>query len=87
MGLADFRVRSYLAIDRYMLVVLLAWAYVERRYETEHSPKLKTYGDILRQHREEHAVDWLTGALDMMRQTGNLQLVLQRYLRLVPHTA
>ena len=86
LGLADFRVRSYLAIDRYMLVVLLAWTYVERRYETERSPQVKTYGDILRRHREEHAVDWLTGALDMMRQTGNLQLVLQHYLRLEPHT-
>jgi hypothetical protein len=46
LGLADFRVRSYLAIDRYMLVVLLAWTYVERRYETERSPQVKTYGGI-----------------------------------------
>jgi hypothetical protein len=32
-------------------------------------------------------VDWLTGALELMCQTGNLQLVLQHYLRLEPHTA
>jgi hypothetical protein len=43
LGLADFRVRSYQAVDRYMAVVLLAWAYVEQRYETERSAQIKTY--------------------------------------------
>ena len=86
-GLADFRVQSYQAVDKYTVVVLLAWAYVERRYETEHSAQTKTYGDIIRRHREEHAVDWLTGALEMMRETNNVQQVLQHYLRLEPHTA
>jgi hypothetical protein len=87
LGLVDFRVQSYLAVDRYMVVVLLSWAYVEQRYENERSSQIKTYGDIIRRHREEHAVDWLTGALDMMQQTGNAQAVLQCYLRLVPQTA
>ncbi|MDI6770937.1 MAG: hypothetical protein QMD04_14865 [Anaerolineales bacterium] len=86
-GLADFRVQSYEAVDKYMVVVLLAWAYVERRYETERSAQIKTYGDILRRHQDEHAVDWLTGALEMMRETNNVQQVLQHFLRLDPQTA
>ncbi len=82
LGLADFRVRSYAAVDKYMVVVLLSWAYVERRYEQERSAQIKNYGDIVRRHQEEHAVDWLAGALEMLRETGSVQQVLERFLRL-----
>jgi hypothetical protein len=82
LGLSDFRVQSYQATDKYTFVVWLAWAYVEQRYEGERSAQIKTYGDLIRRHREEHAVDWLTGALEMMRETGDIQQVLQRFLRL-----
>jgi len=86
-GLADFRVQSYEAVDKYMVVVLLAWAYVERRYQTERSALIKTYGDIIRRHREEHTLDWLTGALEMMREVNDTQQVLQHFLRLDPSAA
>ncbi len=82
LGLADFRVQSYEAVDKYMVVVHLAWAYVERRFEQEHSAQIKTYGDLIRRHRDEHAVTWLTGALEMMAKTNDLQVVLQHFLRL-----
>jgi hypothetical protein len=82
LGLADFRVQSYQAVDKYLVVVLLTWAYVERRFELERSAQIKTYGDLIRRHRDEHAVVWLTGALELMRTTGDLQQVLQHYLRL-----
>jgi len=65
-----------------MVVVLLTWAYVEQRFEQERSAQTKTYGDIIRRHRDEHAVDWLTGALEMMRETGDIQQVVQHFLRL-----
>jgi hypothetical protein len=81
-GLIDFRVRSYEAVDKYIVVVLLAWAYVERRFACERSAQIKTYGDIIRRHRDEHAVDWLTGALLMLQDTGDIQQVLQHFLRL-----
>ena len=86
-GLADFQVQSYAAVDRYMVVVFLAWTYIERRYETERSTQIKTYGDIIRRHRDEHVVDWPIGALEMMRETNDVQQVLQHYLRLEPQTA
>ena len=82
LGLSDFRVRAYEAVDKYMVVVLLTWAYVERRFEQERSAQIKTYGDLIRRHRDEHAVEWLTGAVKMMQETSDLQQVLQRYLRL-----
>ncbi len=82
LGLADFRVRSYEAVDRYMVVVLLAWAYVEQRFDRERSSQIQTYGDIIRRHREEHAVDWLTGAVEMAIETEDVDFVLQHFLRL-----
>jgi hypothetical protein len=82
LGLSDFRVRAYQAVDKYLVVVLLTWAYVERRFELERSVQVKSYGDLIRRHRDEHAVEWLTGAIKMMQETANLQQVLQRYLRL-----
>ena len=87
LGLADFRVRAYEAVDKYMVAVLLTWAYVERRFEQERSAQIKTYGDLIRRHRDEHAVAWLTGALEMMQATGDIQQVLHRYLRLEAPTA
>jgi hypothetical protein len=44
--------------------------------------QIKTYGDIIRRHRDEHARAWLTEAIHMALETGNAQLVLQRFLRL-----
>ncbi len=82
LGLADFRVRSYEAVDRYMVVVHLAWAYMEQRYDRERSSQIQTYGDIIRRHRDEHAVDWLTGAVEMAIETEDIDLVLQHFLRL-----
>lgn len=82
LGLADFRVQSYEAVDRYMVVVHLAWAYVEQRLARERSAQIQTYGDIIRQHRDEHAVDWLTGALEMALDTGDIDQVLHHFLRL-----
>jgi len=81
LGLTDFRVRSYEAVDRYMVVVFLAWAYVERRFHLERSAQIKTYGDLIRRHQDEHLIDWLTGALQMMQQIGDIQKVIQRYMR------
>lgn len=81
LGLVDFRVRSYEAVDRYMVVVLLAWAYVEQRFARERSAQIQTYGDLIRRHRHEHAVEWLTGALEMALETGDVDQVLDRFLR------
>jgi len=75
-------VQSYAAVDKYTVVVLATWVYVERRFELERGTQIKTYGDLIRRHRDEHAVDWLTGALEMMREVGDVQQVLQRFLRL-----
>ncbi len=40
LGLADFRVQSYEAVDKYMVVVQATWAYVERRFAQERSDQV-----------------------------------------------
>lgn len=80
LGLADFRVRSYEAVDRYMVVVHLTWAYVEWRLATTASAQSKCYGDVIRQHRDEHARAWLTEAERMALATGSEEAVLERFL-------
>ena len=82
LGLQDFRVQSYEAVDKYIVAVHLAWAYVEQRFAQERSAQVRTYGDIIRQHRDEHAIGWLKGAIEMAVETGDPELVLQRFLRL-----
>jgi hypothetical protein len=87
LGLADFRVRSYEAVDKYVAVVLLAWAYVERRYAAERGNQIKTYGDVIRRHRDEHAAAWLREAVQEALRDGAVEPVLQRFLRLAPPKA
>ena len=82
LGLGDFRVQSYQAVDKYMVVVLLTWAYVEQRLVMERSAQIKSYGDIIRRHRDEHAETWLRGAIEMAVETGDVEAVLQHFLRL-----
>ena len=82
LGLEDFRVQSCEAVDKYIVVVLLAWAYVEQRFALERSAQVETYGDIVRLHRDEHAIVWLAGAIHMAVETGDTDLVLQHFLRL-----
>jgi len=82
LGLADFRVRSFEAVDKYVVAVHLAWAYIEYRRAHEHDPQVRTYGDVVRQHRDEHAIDWLKGALHMAAETKDPEAVLHSFLRL-----
>jgi hypothetical protein len=80
LGLADFRVQRYAAVEKWCAVVQLAWAYIEWRYAQERSAQVRRPADILRRHRDEHTRDWLTGALQMALETGAIEPVLQRFL-------
>ena len=81
LGLADFRVRSYEAVERYVVAVHLAWAYVEERLARERSAQIRCYGDVIRRHRDDHAVAWLRAAVEQGIRTGDVESVLNRFLR------
>ncbi len=84
LGIEDFRLWRYEAVDRYLVAVQLAWAYVERRFVEERGPQIKCYGDLIRRHREEHAAAWLEAAVRMTQEGASLDQVLQRFLRREP---
>jgi len=81
LGLADFRVRSYEAVERYVVAVHLAWAYVEQRFARERSPQIRCPGDVIRRHRDDHAAAWLRAAVEQGIRTGDVESVLNRFLR------
>jgi len=98
LGLGDFRVQSYEATERWVLAVLLAWNYVLWRKAEEELAALQKHqaiavqkapkvgrpspADIIRQHREEHAVAWLEAACQMAIELGEVEPVLKHFLRL-----
>jgi hypothetical protein len=82
LGLGDFRVRAYEAVDKYVAVVHLTWAYVQWRLMRELSAQIQSPADVIRRHRDEHAIEWLTGACQEALATGDVDAVLKRFLRL-----
>ena len=80
LGLADFRVQPYEAVEKWGVVVQLAWAYVEWRFAQERSAQIQCPADIIRRHREEHQRSWLRGALEMALEVGAIDPVLERFL-------
>jgi len=81
LGLGDFRLQPYEAIDKFCAVVHLAWAYVQWRLVQADNPRVQNAADVIRLHRDEHAQDWLRGACLEAIATGDLESVLRRYLR------
>jgi hypothetical protein len=87
LGLSDFRLWRLEAVDRYVVAVHLAWAYVERRFVKERDAQLKCCGDLIRRHREEHAEALFKAAVEMARDGATLDQVLQRFLKREPAEA
>jgi hypothetical protein len=81
LGLADFRVQSYEATEKWFAVVFLALAFVQWR--VNHAPageRLRSVADVVRQHRYEHARTLLeTACQEAAKLTDYLQ-VFKRFL-------
>ena len=79
-GLGDFRVQSYEAIDKFCTVVHLAWAYVQWRLAQTTDRRVQNGADVIRLHRDEHARDWLMGACQEAIASGDVEAVVRRFL-------
>lgn len=84
LGLGDFRLQSYEAIDKFCTVVHLSWAYLQWRLAHTDPRRAQNPGDVIRIHRDEHASDWLRGACQEAIATGDVEAVVQRFLRELP---
>jgi len=84
LGLGDFRLQPYEAIDKFCTVVHLTWAYVQWRFAQAMNQNAQNPADVIRQHRDWHARDWLLGACQEALATHNVDSVLQHFLREEP---
>jgi len=80
LGLGDFRLQPYEAIDKFCTVVHLTWAYVQWRLAHPLNNHWQNPADVIRQHRDEHACDWLVGACQEALASGSMDSVLQHFL-------
>lgn len=81
LGLADFRLQPFEAVDKWVAVVHCSFAYLQWRLARQNSPQLQTAADFMRIHQDEHAKEWLIGACQLALQEGCIEPVLQRFLR------
>ena len=81
LGLGDFRLQPYEAVEKWVVAVQLAWAYVQWRFAQERCAQVRCYADVIRRHQDEHLQDWLISALTMAQETGSIETTCQRFLR------
>ena len=74
-GLGDFRLQSYEAIDKFCTIAHLAWAYVQWRLAHTTDRCVRNPADVIRLHRDEHARDWLIGACQEAIACGTVAIV------------
>ena len=65
------------AAEKFLMVLWLALAYLEHRQVTEEPHT--NLADVIRAHRQEHAVRLLKQACAMVFQIGDVSQVLTRY--------
>jgi len=81
LGLADFRVQSYEATEKWFAVVFVALAFLQWRLN--HAPseeRLRSLADVVRHHRYEHARTLLETACQEAARLADYVPVLQRFL-------
>jgi len=81
LGLADFRVQSYEATEKWFAVVFLALVFLQWR--VNHAPaeeRLRSVADVVRQHRFEHARTLLETACQEAAKLTDYLPVFKRFL-------
>jgi hypothetical protein len=79
LGFGDFRVRSFEAIEKFLVVSWLALAFLEWRLATSQQARFKTVADVIRHERHTHTRQTLRAACDLAIQTGDVDAVLERF--------
>ncbi len=76
LGLADFRLWRYEAIERWYTLVYLVLAFLTWRGRQSG----QSLSQVLHQHRSEHARALLVSACEAVMETAELEAVLRRYI-------
>ena len=81
LGLADFRVQSYEATEKWFAVVFLTLVFLQWRLNhAEAKDHMHSLADVVRPHRYEHARTLLETACQEAAQTCDSVAVLKRFL-------
>jgi hypothetical protein len=81
LGLADFRVQSYEATEKWFAVVFLALVFLQWRLNHAHAKEpWHSLADVVRQHRYEHARTLLETACQEAAKLSDYLPVLKRFL-------
>ncbi len=81
LGLADFRVQSYEATEKWFAIVFLAFVFLQWRLNHAHAKEpWHSLADVVRQHRYEHARTLLEMACQEAAKVRDYRPVLQRFL-------
>lgn len=81
LGIADFRLQPFEAVDKWVAVVQASWVYLQWRLTRQGSQQLRTPADFMRIHQDEHTRQWLIGACQLALEEGGVEPVLRYFLR------
>jgi hypothetical protein len=81
LGLADFRVQSFEAVEKWFAIVFLALAYLQWRFNQalEGDAPFASLAEVIRLHRQEHAQQLLRFACHHTLDIGQVEPVLARF--------
>jgi hypothetical protein len=81
LGLGDFRVQSYEAIEKWFAIIFLAYTYLQWRLNHgQPEERFKVVADVIRHHRQQHARRLLEAACKFAFICEDMSLVLQRFI-------
>jgi hypothetical protein len=86
LGLGDFRLQSFEAIQKWFQVVLLALNYLQHQQALEvlKTGKLQPLANFIRIHRQKHAFNLLRSVAERVLASGEIEPVLQCFIQLDP---
>jgi hypothetical protein len=81
LGLGDFHVQSFEAVEKWYAIIFLALTYLQWRLNHSDGPhSFSNLAAVIQQHREEHACQVLTAACEQALHLGDLTTVLRRFI-------
>lgn len=82
LGLGDFRMQAYEAIEKWYAVLHLVLTFLQWRLHEarERGQPLRSLADVIHQQRAEHAQEVLTSACQEAIRMGSIEPVLQRFI-------
>jgi hypothetical protein len=81
LGLGDFRVQSYEAVEKWFAIVFLAYTFLQWRLNHKQpNERFQVVADVIRHHRQQHARHVLEAACAFAVMCKDMPQVLQRFV-------